>query len=100
MNTERQHLLALSEKLRTALSDLGVARENSSNIIPIPKGDDKKALLQATEMQKQGYLILPIRPPAVPEGSARFRLSLCADMRWQDLQNLAEQLLKQKSGSH
>jgi len=97
MNEERNHLQFLSRKLRAALSDIGVEPENSSNIIPIPKGDDQKALLQANEMQKQGYLILPIRPPAVPEGTARFRLSLCANMQWQDLQKLAEQLLKQNS---
>ncbi len=99
MHTERLHLQSLSGKLRAALSRLGVAQENSSNIIPIPKGDDQKALLQATEMQKQGYLILPIRPPAVPEGTARFRLSLCANMQWQDLQKLGRQLLKQNSDS-
>ncbi len=99
MNTERLHLQSLSGKLRAALSKLGVAQENSSNIIPIPKGDDQKALLQATEMQKQGYLILPIRPPAVPEGTARFRLSLCANMQWQDLQKLGRRLLKQNSDS-
>lgn len=95
MNAERQHLQLLSGKLRSALSSLGVEQENSSNIIPIPKGNDQKALMQATEMQKQGYLILPIRPPAVPEGTARFRLSLCANMQWQDLEALARQLLKQ-----
>ncbi len=100
MNAERQHLQLLSGKLRSALGSLGVAPVNSSNIIPIPKGDDQKALLQATEMQKCGYLILPIRPPAVPEGTARFRLSLCADMQWQDLEELARQLLKQNSESN
>lgn len=100
MNAERQHLQLLAGKLRSALVSLGVEPENSSNIIPIPKGDDQQALLQATEMQKNGYLILPIRPPAVPEGTARFRLSLCADMQWQDLEVLAQKLLKQNSGSH
>jgi 8-amino-7-oxononanoate synthase len=100
MNTERQHLQQLSGKLRSALSSLGIEQENSSNIIPIPKGEDQKAMVQATEMQKNGYLILPIRPPAVPEGTARFRLSLCADMHWQDLQELAKQLLKQHSENH
>lgn len=100
MNAERQHLQGLSEKLRSALSSLDVGPENSSNIIPIPKGDDQKALIQATEMQKRGYLILPIRPPAVPEGTARFRLSLCADMQWQDLEELARQLLQQQSESN
>ena len=97
MHAERTHLQLLSQKLRTALSEIGVTAANSSNIISIPKGDDQKAVSQAAQMQKEGYLILPIRPPAVPEGTARFRLSLCANMQWEDLQKLAEQLLKQES---
>ncbi len=100
MNKERTHLQLLSQKLRTALSGIGVTQAHHSNIISIPKGDDQTAVLQAAQMQKQGYLILPIRPPAVPEGTARFRLSLCADMEWDDLQKLANQLLKQNSESH
>lgn len=100
MNEERTHLQLLSRKLRTALSEIGVTPAHSSNIISVPKGGDQKAVLQAVEMQKQGYLILPIRPPAVPEGTARFRLSLCANMQWDDLQKLAEQLLKQNSDSY
>jgi 8-amino-7-oxononanoate synthase len=40
-------------------------------------------------MQELGYLILPVRPPTVPEGTARFRLSLTADMHWSDLEPLA-----------
>ncbi|RUM46507.1 MAG: 8-amino-7-oxononanoate synthase [Desulfocapsa sp.] len=97
MDEERQHLQFLSQKIRGALLAIGVEQVNSSNIIPILIGDDEKAVLQAAEMQKQGYLILPIRPPAVPEGSARFRLSLAADMQWTELRDLVEQLLKQKS---
>ena len=100
MNAERQHLQQLSQKFRIALSSLGVKQENSSNIIAVPKGDDNKALIQANEMQKRGYLILPIRPPAVPEGTARFRLSLCADMQWSDLEKLAGKLLTQKSANN
>ena len=100
MNEERTHLQLLSQKLRSALSEVGVTPAHSSNIISIPKGDDQKAVSQAVEMQKQGYWILPIRPPAVPEGTARFRLSLCANMQWNDLQKLAEQLLKQNSDSY
>jgi 8-amino-7-oxononanoate synthase len=40
-------------------------------------------------MQDRGYLVFPVRPPAVPEGTARFRLSLTGDMVWADLAGVA-----------
>ena len=43
-------------------------------------------------MQELGYLVLPVRPPTVPEGTARFRFSICANMEWKDLQDLPEQI--------
>lgn len=88
MHDARQHLQMLSGKLRSSLQERGIETGGDSNIIPIAIGEDNKALQLAAAMQKLGYLILPIRPPAVPEGTARFRLSLCADMSWRDLEKL------------
>jgi 8-amino-7-oxononanoate synthase len=53
-------------------------------------GDDSLAVALAEAMQERGYLIFPVRPPAVPEGTARFRLSLTADMVWTDINRVAE----------
>jgi 8-amino-7-oxononanoate synthase len=88
MHDARQHLQMLSKKLRFSLREKGVATGGDSNIIPIAIGEDTKAVQLAAAMQKHGYLVLPIRPPAVPEGTARFRLSLCADMSWQELEKV------------
>ncbi len=88
MTDARQHLLKLSENLRVSLQEKGIMTGGDSNIIPIAIGEDNKAVQLAAAMQKRGYLVLPIRPPAVPEGTARFRLSLCADMSWQELETL------------
>jgi 8-amino-7-oxononanoate synthase len=89
---ERQHLRQLSEQLRLGLREQGLRTEGSSNILPVLIGDDSLALHQAQAMQELGYLIFPVRPPAVPEGTARFRLSLSADMQWRDLQGLPQLL--------
>ncbi len=88
MAKERNHLQQISQKLRQQLQEEGIATRGSTNIVPVLIGEDRLALEQAEALQQYGYLIFPVRPPAVPEGSARFRLSLCANMQWQDLQAL------------
>jgi 8-amino-7-oxononanoate synthase len=92
MNRERRHLQQISTQLRLALTEKGIATRGSSNIVPVLIGEDSLALEQAKKMQELGYLVLPVRPPTVPEGTARFRFSICANMQWEDLQNLPEQL--------
>jgi 8-amino-7-oxononanoate synthase len=92
MTKERQHLQEISMQLRNALSEKGIATRGSTNIVPVLIGDDSQALEQAKNMQKLGYLVLPVRPPTVPEGTARFRFSICANMQWTDLQKLPDQI--------
>jgi len=92
MTKERQHLQQISTQLRHELMEKGIATRGSTNIIPVLIGSDSLALLQAKNMQELGYLVLPVRPPTVPEGTARFRFSICANMQWKDLQKLPEQM--------
>lgn len=54
-------------------------------IVPIIIGDDKAAITIAEELQRAGYDIRAIRPPTVPEGTARLRLSLNASLSPQTL---------------
>nr|WP_320119673.1 8-amino-7-oxononanoate synthase [uncultured Marinifilum sp.] len=88
MKMEREHLIALSDKLRKNLKELGIETNGNSNIVPILIGDSQKCVNLAEYLQEKGYLALPIRPPAVPKGSARLRLSVCADMDWDDIKDL------------
>jgi 8-amino-7-oxononanoate synthase len=89
MNDQREHLAGISEKLRRALMENGLVTGGSTNIVPVIIGDNKRAVELAEQMQDEGYLIFPVRPPTVPVGTARFRISLTADMLWQDLEKLA-----------
>ncbi len=86
---KRNSLRALSSKLRQDLVQHNLRTDGSTNIVPVMLGDDKLAVALAGAMQERGYLIFPVRPPAVPEGTARFRLSLTADMVWSDLDRVA-----------
>jgi 8-amino-7-oxononanoate synthase len=91
LGPERLHLQSLAEKLRADLRRSGLVTTGSTNIVPVMIGEDRLAVQLAETMQDKGFLIFPVRPPAVPEGTARFRLSLSADMQWQDdLAALAE----------
>ncbi len=89
MQDQREHLAAIAGKLRRALTENGLVTGGSTNIVPVMIGDNQLAVDLAEEMREEGYLIFPVRPPTVPEGTARFRISLTADMLWQDLEGLA-----------
>lgn len=90
MVQERDHLQRLATRLREELLARGIASGGSTNIVPVRIGQDRLALELAISMQKFGYLALPVRPPTVPEGTARFRFSICASMQWQDLSRLPD----------
>jgi len=90
MNKERAHLQKLSNQFRTALENQGIKTGGDSNIIPIMIGNSEACKQLAEQLQKLGYLVFPIRPPSVPPNTARLRLSLSADMQWEDLKDIPE----------
>jgi 8-amino-7-oxononanoate synthase len=100
-NDRRIGLKQMSSKLRQKLIQHNLETDGSTNIVPVMLGNDSLAVALADAMRERGYLIFPVRPPAVPEGTARFRLSLTADMVWTDIDRVAEdtaELLQQFSG--
>ena len=49
-------------------------------ILPLVVGDDGRALALQRRLERAGLLTVAIRPPTVPEGSARLRLVLRRDL--------------------
>ena len=49
---------------------------SGSHIMPVVIGSDARAVAVASAMQRHGYDIRAIRPPTVPEGTARLRITL------------------------
>jgi len=68
----------------------GVAVE--SQIVPIIVGSDDAALALARALQAKGFDIRAIRPPTVPEDTARLRLSLRVGVSKEQLTAFAETL--------
>ncbi|GJL85449.1 MAG: 8-amino-7-oxononanoate synthase [Micavibrio sp.] len=70
----RQRLHSICNNVKSQMGGAG------SQIVPIILGEDSHAVFVASALQKAGFDIRAIRPPTVPEGSARLRLSLNADL--------------------
>jgi len=92
--SRRQRLLALAGELRDDLSaGLGLdLDENNSQIIPVIVGDAKEAVRLSQALEESGFLIPAIRPPTVPRGRSRLRISLSADHDKADLARLVDLL--------
>jgi 8-amino-7-oxononanoate synthase len=74
---ERRQRLAdlVSAAARAALSS-GAAAPTGSQILPVIVGDDRVALTLAAGLQRRGFDVRAIRPPTVPVGTARLRISI------------------------
>ena len=61
---------------------------SSSQIIPVIVKDALKTKNLAQHLQNKGYFVLPINPPTVPVGTSRLRISLGADISYNEIENL------------
>jgi 8-amino-7-oxononanoate synthase len=77
MEAERAHLRSLAVRLRSGLQALGLDTGGSSTqIVPVIVGAERDALALAEKLEERGILGVAIRPPTVPSGSSRIRLTL------------------------
>lgn len=84
---ERQQLSQTSRLLATALQGKGGEISNS-HIIPFIIGENEACIQKALQLQRKGFYCLPVRPPTVPQGTARIRFSLTASINMEDIKNL------------
>ena len=90
MQRERQALLQLASRLRCALIAQSLDVPGESHIVPVITGSNALAVALAARLRDAGFLCLPVRPPTVPEKSARIRISLRSTLRWEDIEPIAE----------
>ncbi|BCX82408.1 8-amino-7-oxononanoate synthase [Methylomarinovum caldicuralii] len=75
----RRHLQALTARFRRGAERFGLPLLPSPTPIqPLIVGDNARALRWSRRLLERGYWVAPIRPPTVPAGSARLRITLSA----------------------
>jgi 8-amino-7-oxononanoate synthase len=84
----RQQLHAHALRFRTGLARHGVAAIGTDYIVPVIVGDDAPAVAAAARIQSAGFDVRAIRPPSVPPGKARLRISIHANHQPDDLDRL------------
>ena len=95
---ERAHLAQISTVLSQAIAPqyrVSSADQDvryNSPIVPYILGDNASTLAKAQQLQAAGFYALPIRPPTVPENTARIRLVMNAKLTDQDCERLIQQL--------
>lgn len=92
LSAERAHLARLSHDARQNVQSLGLDCPSTSQIIPVILGEAKRANAAAEMLQDQGYYVLPVRPPTVPQNTARLRICLNQNVQQQHLVALFEHL--------
>jgi 8-amino-7-oxononanoate synthase len=85
----REHLGKLIVQLRTGLSDLPWQLMPSDTAIqPLLIGENLQALKLSEALREQGIWVAAIRPPTVPQGTARLRITLSAAHSAEDVAKL------------
>ena len=78
MQQEREYLQRISRQVQCAVEAHNNGIVSESHIVPFLCGSAEKAVNTAIQMQRKGFYLLPVRPPTVPEGTSRLRISLNA----------------------
>jgi 8-amino-7-oxononanoate synthase len=91
----RQHLQALISRLSAGAEQQGLQLMDSATAIqPIILGDSETALLASERLLAQGFWVSAIRPPTVPAGTARLRITFSSLHTEQQVDALLEALPK------
>jgi len=74
----REKVLALAMRFRRGLAEVFPESRPGTAIQPVIVGETQRALAISRALEAKGFLITAIRPPTVPAGTARLRVTLSA----------------------
>jgi 8-amino-7-oxononanoate synthase len=90
----RDHLRALGRYMRERMHAAGYDTGRSdSQIIPLVIGSNEAAIRFAADLNAAGFAVRAIRPPTVPYGTSRLRLSLNATLSFSDIDAFVDAIL-------
>lgn len=89
----RMGLMAQVAHAEAVLAPLG-ATPTGTQIMPLILGDEARTMAVAAHLQEAGFDVRGIRPPTVPAGTSRLRISLTRNVMPQDIDALAGALAK------
>jgi 8-amino-7-oxononanoate synthase len=96
----RERLRALVRRFRESAQAFGVALlESATPIQPVLLGSPAAALSAQHALAAAGYWVVAIRPPTVPAGSARLRVTLSAAHAEAQVEALAQELGRACAGA-
>lgn len=91
MDDERTRLLRNAQRLRELLAQRNYATQGSTTqIVPAVIGSAEDALAAAQSLEAAGVLTVAIRPPTVPDGTSRLRLTLSSHLDEDAMQRLLD----------
>lgn len=94
-DAERERLADLAAHLRGRLRAAAFdTAQSNSQIVPVLLGTNERALQFAARLCHEGFAVRAIRPPTVPAGSARLRLSLTVRHSREMLDQLVDALIR------
>ena len=95
MDAERRHISQMAARLRHCLGLAGGdTGKSSTHIVPVIFGDEGRTLSTSAKLEKEGYYVVAIRPPTVPAGTSRLRLAVSAMHHQDDIDALAERIIR------
>jgi|SRR5579875_493398 len=98
-NGRRSHLQQIAASLRFNLSAAGInCGASTSQIIPVIVGSNEESLRLASHLQSAGFAVKAIRPPTIPPGTSRIRLSLTSEISFSEVQRLTGTLIAAMTG--
>lgn len=93
---QKEKLFHLTKAVHALLKLRGIDTISESHIIPIVIGNNELTLKVSELLRSLGYYIPAIRPPTVPDGTSRLRISLTADCKLEDFEEVINTIVKNK----
>ena len=88
--SRQKKLFELVKNAHDYLNLRNIETPSCSQIIPIVIGNNAKTIDVSEQLKTKGYYIPAIRPPTVPEGTSRLRISLTSDIELSDFKNVID----------